>query len=486
MFIDECHKRGMAVILDMVFNHATGNNPWARLYWNGSNNVANNNPWFNVTAPHTDNVYQDFNHDFELTRNYFRRVLQYWITEYKIDGYRMDLSKGLCGANCNDRVDIINDYYNAAKAIKPNVYFILEHWGSSSEEQGYVNNGMLCWGGGSGMNDTYSQTAMGWLKPSDKGNSDNFSAAKKKGWVYYCESHDEQRNFFKAKMWGNGNLITDETARLNRVPLNVGFNVMLEGPKMLWQYEEMGYDFTICFSSGDPASQTANDGDHCYRTDSKPIPENLGWFQNSLRMGAYKKIAQMLELRKRFDSMFLNGTCTLTGGTGASARYVQWSYGTDKMVVAGNFNVDGGTQYTGSVTCAPFNATGTWYDYYAQTTLNVTSASQTITLAPGEIKIFTNTYQSLPNIPDEYDYTDVETVYNNNFDCTIFPTVTRSEIFVESSQNINRIDVYSLRSEKVMSIANKNVINVASLPSGLYLMVVTFDKRQEAFKFIRE
>ncbi|NVB76354.1 alpha-amylase family glycosyl hydrolase, partial [Phocaeicola vulgatus] len=34
-FIDACHEAGMAVILDVVYNHATGNNPLAKLYWDG-------------------------------------------------------------------------------------------------------------------------------------------------------------------------------------------------------------------------------------------------------------------------------------------------------------------------------------------------------------------------------------------------------------------------------------------------------------------
>ena len=46
-FIDACHKEGIAVILDVVYNHATGSHPFARLYWDGDN-TASNNPWFNV------------------------------------------------------------------------------------------------------------------------------------------------------------------------------------------------------------------------------------------------------------------------------------------------------------------------------------------------------------------------------------------------------------------------------------------------------
>jgi 1,4-alpha-glucan branching enzyme len=51
--VDECHKRGIAVILDVVFNHATGLNPMNKLY------PLAQNPWFNVNPPHGDNVFED-------------------------------------------------------------------------------------------------------------------------------------------------------------------------------------------------------------------------------------------------------------------------------------------------------------------------------------------------------------------------------------------------------------------------------------------
>jgi pullulanase/glycogen debranching enzyme len=80
----------MAVILDIVFNHATGNHPFAKLYWEGSA-TAPNNPWFNVTAPHPYSVFHDFNHAYSGTREYFKRVLEHWLKEYKLDGFRFDL-----------------------------------------------------------------------------------------------------------------------------------------------------------------------------------------------------------------------------------------------------------------------------------------------------------------------------------------------------------------------------------------------------------
>ena len=37
-FIDECHSQGIAVLFDVVYNHATGSHTFARLFWNSSTN----------------------------------------------------------------------------------------------------------------------------------------------------------------------------------------------------------------------------------------------------------------------------------------------------------------------------------------------------------------------------------------------------------------------------------------------------------------
>jgi 1,4-alpha-glucan branching enzyme len=236
-FIDECHKRGIAVILDMVFNHATGLNPMNKLYPYGTD--LSKNPWFNATAPHSDNVYEDWNHDFVPTKTMFTRSLAYWLTEYKVDGFRMDLSHGLCGTKANTSVANIKHYYeNGVKAVSPDAYMILEHWGANmgSERPQLVNAGMMCW---DNTTNAYYQTAMGWLKDGD-----NLSNANKDNYVTYCESHDEERAFFKAKQWGNGDLKTNEEARVARVPLNMAFLTMLNGPKMFYHFAELGFDYS--------------------------------------------------------------------------------------------------------------------------------------------------------------------------------------------------------------------------------------------------
>lgn len=389
-FIDECHKRGIAVILDMVFNHATGLNPMNKLYPYGTD--LKENPWFNVKAPHSDNVYEDWNHDFPPAHAMFTRVLQYWLTEYKIDGYRMDLSHGLCGETAGTAVRNIKDYYqNGVKAVSEDAYFILEHWGSNmgSERPALIKEGMLCW---DNTGNAYCQTAMGWLKDGD-----SFANANRDGYVSYCESHDEERMQYKCKMYGNGTIKTDENARLNRVAENVIFNVLLNGPHMIWQYEEIGYDFSINSSADKPNGTSTDD-----RCSKKPRPETRGYFVNATRMAQYTKIAQACQLRTRIMPEVFEGNPTAAAITGGKAvRTVQW--GKDVFVVA-NFHPTSAQDIT--------LPEGTWYDYYAGgTTVN---GGTTLTLHSGEVRIYTGKKVDLPAVPKTFTFTtDIDETYED-------------------------------------------------------------------------
>lgn len=137
-FIDECHARGLAVIFDVVYNHATGSMPFAKLYWNRTDNkTAENNPWFNVDAPHPYSVFHDFNHESELVRSFVKRNLEFLLDEYHIDGFRFDLTKGLTQRECTEatvadydagRIRILKEYYDVVASVKPEAVVILEHF----------------------------------------------------------------------------------------------------------------------------------------------------------------------------------------------------------------------------------------------------------------------------------------------------------------------------------------------------------------------
>ena len=393
-FIDECHKRGIAVILDMVFNHATGLNPMNKLYPYGTDLA--NNPWFNVTSPHKaedggKQWYEDWNHDFQPTKNMFKRALQYWLKEYKVDGFRMDISHGFCGENCDNRYENLKEYNKAVKDASPNAYFIQEFWGSWPAKSTIISDGMLCWTG-NGLSSGYCQVAMGWLKPDMGGNTDAFNAANNDGYVSYAESHDEERMQYKAKKWGADPITVDEAARIRRVASTIAFNVLLNGSHMLWQYEEVGYDFSINCDIEHP------DGDkEDYRCNPKPRPEKEGYFSNPNRVDAYKKCAQLIQLRTRIlPTVFEGNPTAINVGSGVKVRSVQW--GSDVYVVA---NFDPKDAQTATL------PNGTWYDYFA----GGTQAASSYSLQAGEVKIFTGSQITPPEIQDPESMVAIENVF---------------------------------------------------------------------------
>ena len=399
-FIDECHKRGIAVILDMVFNHATGLNPMNKLYpktgASGEPEFAQN-PWFNVNPPHGDNVFEDWNHDFAPAHEMFTRALQYWLTEYKVDGFRLDLSHGICGPSYN-AVDNLKDYYNnGVKAVSPDAYMILEHWGKTStgdldraQQQELTNVGMMCW---ENTGEAYQEIAMGY----GTGNKSSLTSANRDKYVSYCESHDEERCFFKARMWGSGNVATDENVRLNRVPMVLGLTCLLDGPTMFYHFAELGFDNSK-FMTAD--GTWGEDGYKAYGADNVPVYINEevkmypkkrpeGWMKGGARMQAYQKVAQILQLRTRLLPTVFEGNPTNSSVGATELRTIQWG---TQVFVAANVSPSSSKQ-------VPLPS-GTWYDYLG----GGTTATSSYTLQPGEIKVFTGSKITLPVVPTSYNF----------------------------------------------------------------------------------
>ncbi len=195
-FVDECHKRGLAVIIDVVYNHATGINPWAKMFWSG-NATAANNPWFNVTPAHPYNVFHDMNHENKMVQDLVKKSLEYLIEEYKVDGFRFDLSKGFTqkrtdpdvaawGRYDQSRVDILKGYADHIWSVDDNAVVIFEHLSDWDEEKVLAEHGIQLW---RNVNHEYRSAVGG-----GSGNFSNmYSTAPFGGFVGYMESHDEER-----------------------------------------------------------------------------------------------------------------------------------------------------------------------------------------------------------------------------------------------------------------------------------------------------
>ncbi|MEA4851836.1 MAG: alpha-amylase family glycosyl hydrolase [Paludibacter sp.] len=460
-FIDECHKRGMAVILDIVLNHATGIHPYAKLWWNSSTSkTSTQNPYFNVDAPHPYSVFHDFNHTYAGTKDMFKRMVQYWITEYKVDGYRLDLTKGFTQTSSTEatasnydqsRIDNITEYYNAAKAVKSDVMFILEHFCADNEETQLAYKGMYLW---RNVNNAYSQSAMGYQSSSDFSRMN----AGPRNWVGYAESHDEERNFFKAKAFGTGNLMTDSLARVARVPLNIAFTTLIPGPKMIWQFGEMGYDYSIDSNGG--------------RVDAKPSA--WSYLNIAHRKAAYDASSKIISLRRLYPDAFTTGAFSLqiAEADWNAGRRIALTHADLNMVVLGNFRTDAGISANPT-----FQKTGTWYELLSGETLQVTNTTMAIDIPTGGLKIYTDRKIIFNTAVDELEV---------NTDCEVYPTTTEGRLFIATDSELKAVKIYDLQGALQMHLSNKKEIDIDQLNNGLYLMEVTTNKAKSVHKIIKK
>ena len=379
-FIDECHKRDIAVIVDVVYNHSTGASPLAKIYWNStSNKTASNNPYFFVDAKHPFNVFHDINHQNTFVQQVVKRSLVYLIEEYNVDGFRFDLSKGFTWSTSgwdaktdNDRINLIKDYAKAIREADRDSYIILEHWGDDAEEAQYVRDGMHPW---KKMNHEYCETAMGYnadLSGTHKYLDSTWGAT---GWVTFMESHDEERMAYKQEKYGSSAIKNSHEARMQNLAMNAVCFLTIPGPKMIWQMGELGYNYNKwCTPEGEDKTSSQE-----YETSRKPV--KWDYYQDPERKALYDVYCKLNALRNNNPDLFGKGV-DLAGSNlnGWPVKTVALSYGSKKVWAFANYHAPDLSSQTINI------AAGTWTDILTGNTVQGGSH----TLKPGEAIVLVN------------------------------------------------------------------------------------------------
>jgi len=492
-FIDLCHQNGIAVILDVALNHVYGRSPLARMWVNdpdgdGFGNAATDNPYCNVTATHSYSVGTDLNHQSTLTQYYVQRTIEHWMTEFNIDGFRWDLTKGFT-QNCTnnegctnsyqaDRVAILKQYADMQWAIDPDFYIIFEHMGDGSgansahqEEIEWSNyrlsegKGIMLW---EKHTDSFNQNTMGYASGSNFNNMDfeNQGYAAPRA-VNFAESHDEERLMFKNLQFGavSGNYSAKALATaLDRTKTLGAVFLTVPGPKMIWQFEELGYDYGI---------NRCEDGtyaDGC-RTNPKPVPFENGYAADPARMAVYNTWSQILNI-KMSNPVFSTTTFTVQSGN-LTPRLDIWDDSIaltelKNVIVLANFDV------TAKTVATNFPLTGTWYNLMDGATIAGTVES--ITLQPGEFRIFGNQ----PAVLNNEQFSTAKP--------SLYPNPANSQFSL--SLPAQKVEVYAITGQLVKTfgaMAAGSSFDVSSLSRGIYMVKITDENNaQSTTKLVKE
>lgn len=484
--IDACHAEGIAVILDIVPNHAFSRNPYVKLYWDaGQKRPASTSPYFNPVATHPFSVGYDFNHESQYVRQMFHRIFRYWIEEFRIDGYRIDLSKGLTQNNSGQdigawtnydqsRVNIILDYSNTIWSYAPDFHVILEHLGDNGEETVLANNNIMLW---SKAQEQFKQATLGYQSNSDWGWPMSYQA---KGWnlpraIGYMESHDEDRLMFENVTYGNASNppydCSDTTTALYRMQAAAAMFTLVPGPKMIWQFGELGYDISIFWPSGLDLSRTA----------AKPIRWNYFWEEP--RQQLYRAWGAINKL-KHMQPVYSVTTYGLDlGGTGKR----MWLDHPDmKTSVTANFDVFGFDM------TPDFQHTGTWYNYMTGEPLQVNQTNMTLYYEPGQYYIFTDQPLPIPDLEFVPEPEEPSVVAENNaLHTRIYPNPSSGNTFIEYQLNgdvARSVQITDLTGRTIRSFTqgvsrpglnrlmwDGTDINGSSVSNGQYIVTITTD-----------
>lgn len=491
-FIDLCHQNDIAVILDLVMNHAFGRSPLVRMWMddpdgNGFGDVSSENPYFNENPTHSYNVGSDFNHQQPHVQEYTRRVIKHWIEEFKIDGFRWDLTKGFT-QNCSgsdegctnsyqqDRVDVLRNYADYSWSIDDSHIVIFEHLGSDAEEQQWANyrinegKGISMWGK---MTNEYNELTMG--QGGNKNinrmghNSRGFQAPRLLG---YPESHDEERLMYNNLQFGasNGNYnVQNLNTALSRMSALGAVSVMVPGPKMIWHFGDLGMDLSIfTCSNGTVNLPGGSDGD-C-KLDTKPQPQwTENWLTDAIRSQIYEDWSKMHKLKT--DEPVFEGNYAIDSGD-FTPRIDIWDDALPNnqlknVIILANFNVVAENVNT----FFPADVSNTWYDLMDPTGNTTYSDAQVqVNLQPGQFLILGNQPSNVLSVEDNVMGT-----------FSLYPNPSRAKFNLTLDQ-FSDVEIYDLTGKRIKQFeghfTKNDSFSISDLSPGMYMVRIKGEKDQ--------
>ena len=490
-FIDECHGRGIAVIMDMVLNHSYSQSPFVRLYNHGEWGApTDENPWYNTESNFSNPDAQwgnDFNHESIHTKQLVDRINRYWIEEYHIDGFRFDFTKGF-GNNPKlssdpwgsqydaDRIQLLQRMADQIWEIDTTIYIILEHFAENSEEIILADYGMLLWGN---SQYNYAEASMGY---HSNGKSDfSWGYYGSRGWdnphlVTFFESHDEERLMYKNLTWGNSSgayNIKNLNTAINRAKAIGSFFFTIPGPKMIWQFGELGYDISI--------------NDPC-RLCEKPILWD--YFDDMERKRLYKTFQALIHLRQQYPIFNSSNTeVDLYVGSSTGKKRIRLSFNEKKAVIIGNFNV------VHQSIDPEFFHTGMWYDYFTGDSIDVTDINDPFNLNPGEFHILSNFYLDPPEENLLTTRTENVLLPNTMEIKQNYPNPFNPSTFIEISGNENKhiyLQIFDIKGKLIDTLMDESFVSgiqtlqwdASSFPSGIYIARISSGSIHKSIKML--
>jgi hypothetical protein len=278
--------------------------------------------------------------------------------------------------------------------------------------------------------------------------------------VGYMESHDEERLMYKNKTFGNssGNYnIQLQATALARMQLAGAFFFLVPGPKMIWQFGELGYDYSI---------------DYDCRVCNKPIRWD---YYTGKRLRLYQVWSALIEL-KTSEPAFRSGDFSLS--VSGETKRIEINHANMDVRIIGNFDV------VQQSVDPSFSSTGWWYSYFEGDSLEVTDVNGTLALEPGQFQIYTTKKLSKPEIT-----ASLEAVEPHPAALQVYPNPIADWIQVDPIPERSWLTVIQSNGQVLREISLREYqsrVDLSSLAPGLYVLIrETGNRAPETVKVIK-
>ncbi len=214
------HAKGIAILVDMVLNHSSNENPWFqaalrdtaspyRSWYRFSPVSLGKGPWGAEAwhkSPVRDEYYYgvfwsgmpDLNYQTAAVRDEAKKIATFWLRDMNVDGFRLDavpylLEEGNCMMGCPGTHAFLHEYAAHVDSVKPGAYTVGEVWGSITAMLPYYPDQLTSYFGfelaDSLLSAVRGGAAAGLLSPYLR-LQDTLPAAR---WAPFLSNHDQTR-----------------------------------------------------------------------------------------------------------------------------------------------------------------------------------------------------------------------------------------------------------------------------------------------------
>lgn len=353
--IDECHSRGIRVILDGIFNHSEASSPLTQIdhdYWYHHSPRDPENSW----GPEFNLEHYDENLDTYPARKFIGDVVRYWVQEFHIDGIRFDAARQL--ANYDFMYWIVDETHNWA-SMKP-FYNVAEHIPETTDITNSDGPMDGCW------HESFSQTIKSHIigETFDLDSLKDALDGKRQGYmgavniVNYLVSHDQERLMVEL---AERDIFADDA--FARVKLgNVLLMTAVGLPLIL-----MGEEFGAC----EPLTVESN---------------KLDWrlLKNEENQALFDYCRGLIDLRRQNHALRTENIEFFHEDPETQVlAYTRWNNEGSRVVVVANFS----DQYLENYEVRNFPQAGTWHEWTRNYDLEAGNETLLIDLGGYEAKV---------------------------------------------------------------------------------------------------